>query len=128
MKSLSIGLGIALSLLILLLTASILLQNPEQKKYQQTLKAFEEQTGIQSETELLSQFPQLEALKKQIGKLERMNGKVQNQMKDPMPMSSEDSWKLKEQIQSIQLLRRDINSMVKIVSSTLPNISPYARN
>ncbi|MDW3652619.1 MAG: hypothetical protein R8P61_36415 [Bacteroidia bacterium] len=128
MKSLSIGLGIALSLLILLLTTSILLQNPEQKKYQQTLKAFEEQTGIQSETELLSQFPQLEALKKQIGKLERMNGKVQNQMKDPMPMSSEESWKLKEQIQSIQLLRRDINSMVKIVSSTLPNISPYARN
>ncbi|MEO1214460.1 MAG: hypothetical protein AAFY45_13085 [Bacteroidota bacterium] len=128
MKSLTIGLGIALSLLILLLTTSILLQNPEQRKYQKTLDAFKAQTGIQSEVELLNQYPQLLELKNRIGKLEHMNGKVQNQMKNPMPMSAGESWKLKEQIQSIQLLRRDINSMVKIVSSILPNISPYARN
>ena len=128
MKSLTIGLGIALSLLIILLTTSILLKNPEQKMYQASLKAYQEQTGIQSEAQLHQEFPQLQELKRYVGKLERMSGKVQNQMKDPMPMSSEDSWKLKEQIQSIQLLRRDINSMVKIVSSTLPKISPYARN
>ena len=128
MKSLTIGLGIALSLLIILLTTSILLKNPEQKMYQASLKAYQEQTGIQSEAQLHQEFPQLQELKRYVGKLERMSGKVQNQMKDPMPMSSEESWKLKEQIQSIQLLRRDINSMVKIVSSTLPKISPYARN
>ena len=128
MKSLSIGLGIALSLLIILLTASILLKNPEQKMYQASLKAYQEQTGIQSEAELHQEFPQLQELKRYVGKLERMNGKIQNQMKDPMPMSSEDSWKLKEQIQSIQLLRRDINSMAKMVSSALPKIAPFARN
>lgn len=128
MKSLTIGLGIALSLLIILLTASILLKNPEQRMYQANLKAYQEQSGIQSEADLHQAFPQLKELKQYVGKLERMNGKVQNQMKDPMPMSSEESWKLKEQIQSIQLLRRDINSMAKMVSSALPKISPFARN
>ena len=128
MKSLTIGLGIALSLLIILLTTAILLKNPEQKMYQASLKAYQEQTGIQSESELHQQFPQLGALKSYVGKLERMNGQIQEQMKNPMPMSSEESWKLSEQIQSIQLLRRDINSMARIVSSALPNISPFARN
>ncbi len=107
MRAVKFAAGLACGLIILLLTLTFSLENPEKALYQKTVELLMKQEGLVTNQEAEEHFPILIDIQSKMNRIAELNQIVQSRRQGPSPIQNgNESLYLEDCIQKIRLLQK----------------------
>lgn len=114
MNGIKVTVGLACSLLLVLLLALVFVKNPEKGLYGKTLETLMIQEGLTSLQEVMAHFPILKEVKTNMQRIEHLQKSIQSHTGGPAPqLSRADRQHLQACRQEVQQLRTTIESTLR---------------
>lgn len=110
MKVIKVAAVIACSFLVTLCTLIFLIENPEKKRFEQTVESLMIHEGLSSEQEVFDAFPALKDIQSKMDRIAHLNRDIQSLTGGPAPyVTPEKRLQIQDFILEIQQLKNNVN-------------------
>lgn len=109
MDLIKFSVGCACGFLMILITLIIVLENPDKKRYEQTIESLMSREGLSSVQEVLDSFPELKNIKYKLERIAFLKSSLSSSTGGPAPnLSKAESLEVQAYRQEIRQLRNHI--------------------
>lgn len=116
MKTVKFLSTIAITFLMGLIYLIVTLENPLDQKYNEIVQRIMEEEELDSEHEILSQFPEIEKLKAQIQEIKKMHYDIEQVTQHPIPPNEKQSVQLLKKMDTLKKMKEEVQLQINQIT------------